>query len=186
MIKIAAVKANTAGSKIIRWGLGEPASHLLIVFGRSMMAMHFYGNGFHLESVEKVYPHYSDVAAIHLRVERENDLAKWMIRDLVGAHYDSHGFMYFACAAAKRKLFGIPLPRRNKLQRDTQNICTEILYSFLDAYAEICGKSYPLGRDFGVTTPMECIQLLKDLICPDSYSPCPWPWQSLVAGTTRT
>jgi hypothetical protein len=181
MIKIAAVKKNALGSRLIRWGLGEDASHLILHFTQADMVMHFYGGGVHFESLAKVYDEhgYLDSAAIMIGVQNECEFVKRMIKYLVGVKYDVHGFAYFTWAAIKRKLFGIELPRCNAYQRDYANICTEILYAFFDVYAETQGISYPIAKDFGMATPIDCVRACKELLCPIVYSPSPWPWPPL-------
>lgn len=180
MIKIAAVRRKTLGSKIIRFGLGEDASHLIVMFPATDSVLHFYGSGFVCEGIEKVLPVYDEVASVFIGAGAlECAIARTMIQRLIGTEYDTHGFLYFGMMALRRKVLRLPLPKRNHAQRDERNLCTEILYCFFDVWAEVMGQSAPFAYDLAITTPIDCVKLVKEILKPCVFSPCPWPWEPL-------
>lgn len=176
MIKIVAVKAESWGSRIIRWGLGEPASHLAIAFPNFVIQSDL-KRGFNSVDNEAFFEYYEEVNSVSLTtgsIDGDNELASRVKRQLTSAEYDKPGFIYFCWRAFIRKIFGVAFPQVNSWQDDQMVICVEVLYAFLDSWATMTGQSLSLkDRVLGMMTPLDCVRF-----CKESF-PCKIPGQVL-------
>jgi hypothetical protein len=126
-------KSRKIGSKIIQWGLDEPASHFAPVYSicpkrTKGIVFHSEFSGFGLDWLQGYLKTVDIVAALEpksLTSKEEHDITQKIITKLYGREYDKPAFAYFTYRAARRKLFGHPLPARNEW--DTKDIlCTGI------------------------------------------------------------
>lgn len=126
-------KSKKIGSKIIRWGLDEPVSHFAPVYSicpkrTKGIVFHSEFSGFGLDWLQGYLKNVEVVAALqpkNLDEDEEHFISQRIITKLYGREYDKPAFAYFTYRAARRKLFGHPLPSRNEWNtRDV--LCTGI------------------------------------------------------------
>lgn len=152
------VKSPKIGSRILRWGLGEDVSHVVIEFdGKYHQFFHSYGKGLQALTPKEYDSHkYTIVHSLELystHVE-ECDMQDMFYDRHRGIRYDWPAFAYFTWRAVLRKFFDIPLPKENRWARQDMNLCTEALYLAADVFAEVTGFSLvPEGVDLAMITP---------------------------------
>lgn len=126
-------KSKKIGSKLIRWGLDEPVSHFAPVHAmcpKRMKGIVFHSNfsGFGLDWLQGYLREVDVVLALQpkqLDRKESRKISNQIINNLWGKEYDKPAFAYFTYRAARRKLFGTPLPTRNEW--DTSDIlCTGV------------------------------------------------------------
>lgn len=163
-MKILFVKSDKIGSRTIRWGTGEPVSHVAVQFRNPSIIFHAYG-----ESIERVFPNvffdtYTAVDTIELPTNdmQEGLIEKFFEENTTYQHYDYPALMYFSWRTALKKFFNRPYPEKNAWNIDDWSLCTEIAYLVGDAYASVCGKMIlPEGHDLSMTTPWQFRSQLK-------------------------
>jgi hypothetical protein len=163
-MRIIAVKSNAIGSRFIRWGIGEDASHLAIAFNDNTF-LHSYLNGVELLTLPEFEKHkYIETDSVLLTVSDEKLFKEKMIRKLVKADYDYGAFIYFGYRAALKKLFRVKMPQTGFDDRD-RFICTEVIYALAETYSELT-KDFALfwSGSLSITTPLGAVQYLKGVI----------------------
>jgi len=127
-MKIIFTKNTSCLSKLIRWGLNEPVSHVAIVFDDKIV---FHSNlpGVRVEwynsfkrSNEIVFEKQYDMPlyeeeALYQQVIDENDKKT----------YDFSGFLYFIWRGALRKFLKKPFPSSNKKNNPNLDFCVELI-----------------------------------------------------------
>jgi hypothetical protein len=124
---------NKVGSRLIRWGLDEPASHFAPVYSicpkrTKGLIFHSDFGGFQLDWLQGYLKTVNVVKAIEpivLSKEDEHYITQKIITKLYGKGYDIPAFIYFTYRAALRKLLTKPLPPINEWNTD-DILCTGI------------------------------------------------------------
>lgn len=165
-MKLLAVKADMIGSKIIRWGLREPASHLAVQFSTTNETFHSYATGIHNETKAVFNAKYEIVGTLDLPLsEYKETLALRLFKDSIPAHnsYDYGAMFYFAYRAALFRVFQTPFPRLNSWQQDEGFLCTEAIYLAATVYAQQTGiMILPDDKDYAMVSPWQALQLVKE------------------------
>lgn len=121
------------GSRLIRWALREPVSHVAFQFSSGLIVHSTFsgvGLAWNLDFHEThATPFYLDAAVEN--VESELELMNRMLDMYMGRHYDYRAFLYFGWRAMLFRLFRIPLPSRNKWNDKRRYLCTELAALFL-------------------------------------------------------
>lgn len=164
MIRVVAVASNEIGSRVIRWGLGEPASHLAIV--TSEIAIHVVGKGVESTRATGFWQHYRLVEHTHFRASV--DAERRVIDDLLlmtrGVQYDWNSLAWFAWHGLLRKTLGRPVPLVNRFDDRDRSLCVELVYAFLESWAKITGESITMhdGQTWGTRSPLSCVLALRE------------------------
>jgi len=163
-LKILFVKANKIGSKIIRWGLNEPASHVAVQFGTSAMVYHSYLTGIREAHETDFHTDYDIVSEIDLDLFDESFILS-RFEDAIPKKqtYDYPALFYFAWRGFLYKYFHRPFPRLNSWQEGGGFLCTEITYILAEILAEeLAVMILPEDKDIAMVSPWTLYQLLKD------------------------
>lgn len=152
------VKSDKIGSRLLRWGLDEDVSHVIIEFnGKYHQYFHAYGMRLQpLSDKEFAAIGYEVVYKIELYLPYEEEcVAQDMYyKDSKYQLYDYPSFVYFGWRAALKKFFDTPYPIRNSANERDKTLCTEALYLAAEIYADITGHIIlPTGMDLAITTP---------------------------------
>jgi len=154
-MQIVCTKSNLIGSKIIRWGLGEPVSHFAINFDNKIV-FHSSFSGVHLTSYPTFIKKHTVVFSLNMSLsEVEEESVYQSIIPSEEDGYDVRAFICLALLAAKRKFFGIPFPTVNPDDNKNKFLCTE-LGEFLPEKLFVNGKP----SDFSTTTPYQLFKML--------------------------
>jgi hypothetical protein len=134
-MKLQFTASNTISSRLIRWALGEPVSHVAIEFPDGLVVHSKLLTGVTLEWTSEFHSKnkviYTVNYPIHWRVRK--DLLKFVLDLHAKASYDYKGLLYFAWCALKYKLFKIPYPPTITWQNANQFLCTELAVKFIDS-----------------------------------------------------
>ena len=156
-------KSNLIGSKLIRYGLDEPSSHMAVVWGRcpnkskegGLVCHSQIVGGFHIDW----WPAYGEkievVKAITPKLLGKSDrkyLTRKIIDDMWGADYDKPAFLYFTYRAFLRKYFDIPLPKHNPWSRQNDVLCTGVANAIKDVKPEWFSEKF---KDGDIMTPWQ-------------------------------
>lgn len=167
-MRLVFVKANKIGSKIIRWGTGEPASHVAVIFEHNAHFYHSYLTGIHLETDQEIIDGYDIVSEIniHLNLEQErrvHDIFKASISP--SSFYDYLALGYFTYRAVLHKFLGKDYPRMNAWQEGEGFLCTEVAYLVANALTtELATMVLPENFDYSMVTPWQLYELLVERI----------------------
>jgi hypothetical protein len=160
MIKYIFTKNNLIGSRLIsglsryEFQKGESiSSHFGILFFDRVVLHSNFANGVHFE------PYYTfkkknDVLSAFKRCNCELSLIEstllfdQLVRKTYGASYDFGAICFFIWRVLLKKIFGKPIPDKNKWESKSKWFCNEIF--------EIV-----LGRDLSMKTPNDLMLLLK-------------------------
>jgi hypothetical protein len=159
------VRSNKIGSRLIRWGLGEPVSHFAIRFHIPGVIYHAYGRG--ILRVDPADFHNEIVETIALpATDAEEILCEQFFKNCTGYQaYDYPALLYFTWRVALKKFFGVAMPPLNAWNVDDYDICTELAYMLGEAYAQYCGKMIlPEGYDLAIVSPWQLGNLLKSRV----------------------
>lgn len=164
-MKIYLLKSNKIGSRIIRWGLSERGSHMgfSIWDNDQVRFFHSYGLGLRHESLSYLNK-YSVVGEVDFKFPI--DIETNMCRDFkimsYGTWYDYPALAYFSWRGLLRKLFKIPLPKKNKWNEARQALCTEALGTLAHIVKQHTGRSLlPMNTDLSIQTPDTVFKLLR-------------------------
>lgn len=174
-MKILFVQSNLIGSKIIRWGLEEPVSHVAIEFSDGNLIYHSYGSGIRVIQPDEFYKHNVVVASITLNTASDKDIHAHFLKSLPPRQrYDYFGLLYFAWRGFLRKSFKIPLPRFNAWQERENFLCTELDYILCNTLAEKIGiMLLPENHDIAMVSPWQLFKLMQTKIAVNH-----WPFSS--------
>lgn len=158
------VKSEKLGSRIIRWGTDEPASHLAVEFEREGVVYHSYGTG-----IQRVWDYtfkndYEVVASVTIPTTeiQEKYIENYLKRSSTYQKYDYMALCYFAFRAALHKFLGISMPTQNTLNVPDNDLCTELAYLAAEGLVKAGGPMIlPEGRDLAITTPWQFKKLLQ-------------------------
>lgn len=158
MTRVVAVYSDTPGSQVIRWGLGEKASHLAIEIGDTVFHSELKGvNSVAAKTFWSTH-HWVAQAPVSTRIDWDAELCKRLDK-LVGTPYDQPAFAFFTWRAALRKFAGVPFPKTNFLDSPKTLICVEMLRCFDDAYSALTGRKPAMepGESFAIMSPLDAV-----------------------------
>lgn len=159
------VKSNKLGSRLIRWGLGEPASHMAVEFPDAGVVYHAYGHSI-LRVARKDF-NYILVDKIVLRATaaEDCDMENFFRSATTYQKYDYPALLYFAWRVFLKRYLGRPFPRVAAWNVPDWSICTELGYLIGEAYARSCGQMIlPEGYDLAIVSPWQLGNLLKSRV----------------------
>jgi hypothetical protein len=150
-------KNSLPGSKLIQWGLNEPASHFAVVFDNKLV-LHSSFRGVHL----RWYPHFIneynvvDLIELNWSLAKEEKIYQAMLNCSEGQGYDWKAFSYFFWRGLLKKFFKVPIPDTSPFKDGKDFLCTEIAYKLP---RELVG-----GLDLGITSPYRLFSIIKERI----------------------
>jgi hypothetical protein len=161
-IRIMAVAGTTAGSKIIRWGVGEEASHLAVEFPRGEVIHSTLGGTRKMSAVE-FHEHYRVVKECSFPDGKDVAMVQALMwAGLQDRAYDRPAFVFFAWRAFMRKFFSVPFPKRNYWESKDLYLCVEVILRLGDAQKTVDGAAcFDSNQAWGMMTPEECVNLLS-------------------------
>jgi hypothetical protein len=128
-MKILFTRNSLPLSRLIRWVLKEPVSHLAIVFDDHLV---FHSNlmGVHLEWFNSFKKHHEivyEVTLFGMTLEQEERTYRAIVDQFDGAPYDFKGLLYFGVRGFLWRLFGTPFPAHNPWGSRRAFLCTEVI-----------------------------------------------------------
>ncbi len=162
------VKADKIGSKIIRWGLSEPASHVAVEFETSDLVYHSYVIGIRAATKRHFHETYDVVSSVRFNLSPTED--RECFNDFFDSipdkqNYDYPALIYFGWRAFLKKYFNRDFPRFNDWQKTEGFLCTEATYLLADVLARRLGiMILPEDKDLAMVTPSQLYTLLCDKI----------------------
>ena len=162
------------GSRLIRWGLGEPSSHLAVLFFEGTTPIVFHSNysyGIHTTSLDDFRRCNKIVHMLQCPTapDEERELYKRLDEEVIGIGYDFYAIMYWCMAAFMRKFFGRQLPKENTMERTELVYCVEVLELIYEYLLEV-GIELDVV-DFSMMSPEQAYLVLskcenlRDLPC---------------------
>ncbi len=141
-------------SKLIRWGLNEPVSHMAIVFDEKLV-FHSNFKGIHIEWFETFKRDNEIVLEIDIKTDLYNEEKTYqsIITAYDGKGYDYLGLVYLIYKGFMHKLFNKSLPTDNKWASNNKYFCIEIIKLF---------EQIDIDTNVEVSTPYQIYKLLKE------------------------
>jgi hypothetical protein len=114
------------GSRLIRWALGEPVSHVAVEFD-SGLVIHSTWSGVELTwhttfRSDHCIPYVLEMGP----GTDEPRILETLLTIYLGQSYDYRAFIYFGWRALLLRVLGIPLPSRNIWNENRKFLCTEL------------------------------------------------------------
>lgn len=132
-MKIIFTRSPLPLSKVIRWGLKEPVSHVAIVFDDKLV---FQSNllGVGLEGIYRLTKSAEIVYTIDVPLDAKAEEAVYqnLLEHYDGQPYDYGAFLYFSWRAALHRFFGTPFPAKNIWGSKSDFLCDGLLAALLD------------------------------------------------------
>ncbi len=165
-MKLLFVKANKVGSKLIRWGVGEPASHVAVMFNSSELVYHSYVVGIKKDIKRKFFDTYEVVSHIDFDFPEDREFFNDFLDNVPDKNsYDYSALFYFGWRAFLKKYFNRDFPRLNGWQKTEGFLCTEVTYLLAEVLAKRLGiMILPEDKDLAMVTPSHLYTLLCDKI----------------------
>ena len=158
MIHVWALKSDRLASRVIRFGLGEDASHLAIGFMDKIW--HSSVNGVEVLKPTAILNYQISSYVILPADEYQERRICYELTSHDPSGYDWRAFVYFSWRALLKVSLGIPIPDRGPEDED-RFLCVEALYTFLEVYSQVTGRTIELpGRMLSVMSPIECLEWL--------------------------
>lgn len=126
-MRIYFTRSGKIGSRLIRWGLDEPVSHTVFVFGK-YHALHSSIHGVEQDFWPMLKDEYEVVSGVEIEMtlEKEDDLWEEMMARVRRRGYDWAGTAYFTWSVLKCKFLNKPLPDKNAWNSEKRFLCTEL------------------------------------------------------------
>lgn len=122
-------RSNRPGSKLIRWALNEPVSHVAIRTSNAIIHSNFWGT--HSDWENRWLDKNIVVYTIRVRLPFEETMNR--LQDLMSKYtkYDWGAFLYFGYRAILSKITGQPLAGHNAWNTRDAYLCTEFATKLL-------------------------------------------------------
>lgn len=154
-------------SKLIMWGLNEPASHLAIdlpsldvVLHSDLLGLHqaWRGGFLRAHTIVQTFKVWLPPA---VQTAVQNKLTSYMA-SLQGGSYDYGAFAYFAYRAGLAKLTGAPIPKTCPWGDKDSYLCTEGAYLLNEALVECTGHPlFDYDTELDAMSPWQLLTLLQ-------------------------
>lgn len=153
-MKLIFTRSHKPLSLLIRWGTGEPVTHMAIVFDDFLV---FQSNllGVGLEAFEYFKKSCEIVYTIDYPMDEEAEEAvyKALIPKFYGQPYGWGAFVYDSWRLILKKFLRIPMPKVNPMDSASQKLCFELVEA-LPPEIVPWNKAMPLA-ELGMSTPYE-------------------------------
>jgi len=160
---------NHWGSRLIRWGLGEPSSHFAICFFEdeacATVLESRLDTGVDTCSLQDFMRRNDIVHMLQCPIEKDEEpgLFRHVYDSSQGICYDYPAIMYWLWAGFMRKFFNRPLPKVNDMDRTEMMYCVEIV-QLLEDYLEDIGADLS-DYDIAMLSPEQIYLILSDTQC---------------------
>ena len=147
-------------SRLIRWGLGEPASHMAFVFD-SEIVIHSYFTGLRIDSYNDFVSDQQIKKILNIGIDKksESNIKKNLLKSIGTKAYDYGAILYYAWRVLLKKLFNMSIPKKNKWQSSEAYLCTEIVKYLPDSIRP--------EVDYEITGPYTLYTLIKEKLTDD-------------------
>ena len=116
-------KSDRVGSKIIRWGLDEPVSHVGVC--HDGIVLHSEMKGVDLDTEDTFLKNRTIIYIVELPELDIKDFLR-VANAYENASYDFLALLSFGFYALRRKWFSTPFPKKNMLSTKGNFLCTEV------------------------------------------------------------
>lgn len=127
-MKLVFTKSSSVLSRLIRWGLAEPVSHVAIIFDDKLI---FQSNllGVHLDGIYKFQKTNTIVYSLDIKLSKQAEelIYEKLLVQYDGVYYDFGALFYFFYQALLHKYFGTPWPDKNAWQKPENFLCDGLL-----------------------------------------------------------
>lgn len=159
MIKYLFTNNELAGSKLIRWGtkrngqkIDDVPSHFGILFWDRIVLHSNFANGVHIEPYYFFKKKNKTVRAFENCVCKLSQIEATLMFDQLtrkawGAKYDLLAILFFAYSIILNKLFGLPIPDKNKWEVKKRWFCNELF-------------ELEFGQDLSMKSPNDLMGML--------------------------
>lgn len=156
-MKIVFTKNEMILSKLIRWGLKEPVSHIGFVYGDIIFHINLLGG--HIEYFPTFEKHNEIVKTIDTKMPVH--IAKVIFWEIVKAYdgiaYDFSGLFYFLWRGFLWRFFGLDFPAKNALENPGAALCVKAINILPKEYFNID----PEVQDVEMMSPYKVSLLLE-------------------------
>ena len=125
---------DKCGSRVIRWGLGEPSSHFAMCFFEDQPACATVlesrlDNGVDTCSLKDFQSRNKIIHMLQCPMDgdQEADIFRNVYDSINGVQYDYPAILYWIYVGFMRKFFDKPLPKVNEMNRTEMMYCVEII-----------------------------------------------------------
>jgi hypothetical protein len=147
--------SNKIGSRLIRWGTGDPISHVAIHFDSGLI-LHATGGGVELDWYPVFKENNKIIYSVKIPTDPGDDMAIMgrITEKTLHTGYDFAALTYLSIRVLMQRLFKHNLKGKNLWDSDNNVICTELVAILLDDV--IVGEQDP-----AMMTPMAVIRQLS-------------------------
>lgn len=147
-------------SRLIRWGLGEPATHMAFVFDGEIV-IHSYFTGLRIDSYTDFITKHQTKKMLNIGIDREveSNIKRRLLRNIGTKAYDYGAILYFGWRVLLQKTFGLDIPKKNKWQSSEAYLCTEIV--------KYLPEELKPDLDFEITSPLKLYRLIRSKLTKD-------------------
>jgi hypothetical protein len=174
-------RSKKIGSRLIRWALSEPVSHVAVVFdekerennhnGLGIVFHSTFSGGCSFDWFGSFLNTHKVVFALkpknHFGLMSEEQVYQAIVQNFYGSKYDWRMFLEFSFYALRKKLSGKPIPQISRLGRKKEMLCTELARKITDMKPEFLSGPLPVD----LITPF---QLFSNLSQSPELEPVPW------------
>ena len=140
-MQIIFTKSNKIGSKLIRWGLDEPVSHVAIRYDDYVV--HSRGGGVEVQKLSEFLKHSEVVYST--KVAKNVPRLFRLLLNTNKSRYDFGALLYLTVRTLCGKI-GISLPKKNLWQTSGMFLCTEWVTSYLEGKEDSMITPYNLYK----------------------------------------
>lgn len=164
MIELLFTTSDYKFSKLARWALKSDCSHFAISMDRGIV---FHSNfyGVHIEPysvfMQKNKVIHSLTFKLPLRMSREERVYQKLIKLDYGKGYDFGAMLFLGLNLIAKKIFNLPLSKKNLWQDKDLLICTELYSSLLEL--ELDTITFPKVEKLTMTKPHDLFLELSSL-----------------------
>ena len=141
VMRIVLTKNDELGSALIRWGTGEPVSHLGVVFDESLLIHASFTSGCQAVLFQPWAAKNVVVKSLkpkeELSLEQEERLYRSLLAYASGRYYDHLAVIWLGYRYALRKFFDRPIPEVNPWDQPYADYCGEIILGLNQAMSEV-------------------------------------------------
>jgi len=125
-MKLLYTKCDTIISRLVRWALDEPISHVAAVTACGIV-FHSELTGVKITSLSAYIRDNEVVYSQRIALTDEPRVIHDLVEEIAHRRYDISAMLYLGFRAILRKLCGLPLGNKNRLNKSHRFICTEII-----------------------------------------------------------
>ena len=164
MIELLFTTSDYKFSRLARWALKSDCSHFAIAMDRGIV-FHSNFSGAHIEPysvfMQKNKIIHSLTFKLPLRISQEERVYQKLIKLNYGKRYDIGAMLFLGLNLIAKKIFSLPLSKKNLWEDKDLLICTEVYSSLLEL--ELGTITFPKIEKLTMTKPHELFLELSSL-----------------------